>query len=166
MSNLSRVFKNGLMLAAVAILMRTGGVGFNAYLKDALGEGGMGLVSLTLSVYGFAVTFATSGLSLSVTRLVAEALGLGRGRSISATLKAALGYALFFGLLAGGVLFFASDGIARVLLGDVRTRASLRLLAFSLPPIALSGVFQGYFVAVGREMPRRVETCSTLVYGE
>lgn len=150
MTNLSRVFKNGLMLSAVAILMRTVGVGFNAYLKGALGEGGMGLVSLTLSVYGFAVTFATSGLSLSVTRLVAEAIGLGRGRSISAILRAALGYALFFGLLAGGVLFFASDGIARVLLGDLRTRASLRLLAFSLPPIALSGVFGGYFVAVGR----------------
>lgn len=150
MTSQSRMLKNGIMLAAVAVLMRTVSVAFNAYLKGALGEGGMGLVSLTLSVYGFAVTFATSGISLSVTRLVAEALGLGRGKSIRSVLRAALGYALFFGLLAGSVLFFASDGIARTLLGDLRTRASLRLLAVSLPPIAVSGVLQGYFVAVGR----------------
>ena len=150
MSKTKRILQNGLLLSAVAILMRTVSVAFNAYLKGKLGDGGMGLISLTMSVYGFAVTFATSGIALAVTRLVAEAIGRREEEDASAAMRAAVKYALFFGALAGAALFFASDAISLYLLKDVRTRPSLRLLAFSLPPIALSAALSGYFVAVRR----------------
>lgn len=142
--------RSGLILSAVALLMRSVSLAFNAFITKKVGAEGMGLLSLTMSVYAFAVTFATSGIALAVTRLVASALGRGEGERARKTVRAAVFYALFFGGVASLCLYFGSDFIARVLLSDLRTRSSLRLLSVSLVPIALSAVYSGYFVAVRR----------------
>lgn len=142
--------KSGLTLSCVALLMRSVTLAFNAFVTKRVGAEGMGLLGLTMSVYGFAVTFATSGIALAVTRLVASALGRNEGERARRTIRAAVLYALFFGGVASFTLYLGSDFIARVLLSDLRTRSSLRLLSLSLAPIALSSVYSGYFVAVRR----------------
>lgn len=143
-------FKSGAMLAVVALSMRGISLLFNRFITEKVGAEGMGLLSLTMSVYAFAVTFATSGISLAVTRLVASALGRAEGARAGRLLRAAVLYALFFGGVAAVALYFGSDLLAVRALGDVRTRSSLRLLSVSLVPIALSSVFSGYFIAVRR----------------
>lgn len=150
MTTQKQFLKSGAMLALVALLMRGVSLAFNANITEKVGAEGMGLLSLTMSVYGFAVTFATAGVALAVTRLVAAALGRREGERARRTLRAAVYYALFFGGAASLFLYFGSDFIARVLLSDIRTRASLRLLSVSLVPIALSAVYSGYFIAVRR----------------
>lgn len=143
-------FKSGIMLSCVALLMRGISLLFNSYITEKVGAEGMGLLSLTMSVYAFAVTFATSGISLAVTRLVAAALGREEGERAKRVLRAAVLYALCFGGAAALTLYFGANFLAVRVLCDVRTRASLRLLSFSLVPIALSSVYSGYFVAVRR----------------
>ena len=69
------ILRAGSVMALAGLSMQGIGVFFNAFLTGALGEAGMGLLSLTMSVYGFAVTFATSGVTLTITRLLAENLG-------------------------------------------------------------------------------------------
>ncbi len=150
MTSKRQFFKSGAMLAAVALAMRGVSLLFNSYITEKVGAEGMGLLSLTMSVYAFAVTFATSGVSLAVTRLVAAALGRGEGKRAKRILRAAVFYALAFGGTAALALYFGSDLLASRVLGDVRTRSSLRLLSLSLVPIALSAVYSGYFVAVRR----------------
>lgn len=150
MTNKKQFFKSGAMLAAVALAMRGVSLLFNSYITDKVGAEGMGLLSLTMSVYAFAVTFATSGVSLAVTRLVAAALGRGEGERAKRVLRAAVIYALFFGGVASVALYLGADLFAVKALGDVRTRSSLRLLSVSLVPIALSAVYSGYFVATRR----------------
>lgn len=150
MTSKKQFLKSGAMLASVALLMRGVSLAFNAYITDTVGAEGMGLLSLTMSVYGFAVTFATAGVALAVTRLVAAALGRAEGKRARRVLRAAVIYALAFGGAASLFLYFGSDFIAVRLLSDVRTRASLRLLSVSLVPIALSAVYSGYFIAVRR----------------
>ncbi len=150
MTTKKQFLKSGAMLAAVALLMRAVSLAFNAYITDTVGAEGMGLLSLTMSVYGFAVTFATAGVALAVTRLVAAALGKSEGARAARVLRSALFYALVFGGGASLFLYFGSDFIAEKLLSDIRTRASLRLLSVSLLPIALSAVYSGYFIAVRR----------------
>ena len=108
----------------------------------------MGLQGLIATVYSFAVTFATSGISLSVTRLVAEAVGEGEGGE--RILRAAFIYAAFFGLAASVILFTLSGFIAESVIFDMRVADALRILSLSLLPIALSSVISGYFVAVRR----------------
>lgn len=139
---------NGILLTLVGFAIRGVALFLGAYISSAVGAEGMGLQGLIATVYSFAVTFATSGVSLSVTRLVASSMGEGKGGGD--ILRGAFLYALGFGLAATAVLFVFSDLIGALILSDARISGALRILSLSLLPIALCGVISGYFVAVRR----------------
>ena len=155
MSPFRRYLKNALILVATGLLGRSVSLLFNAYVSREVGAEGIGLFSLIMSVYGFAVTFATSGIQLAVTRLCAEALGSEQPEELRATLRRATCYALLFGGCASLFLFAFATPVGLSLLRDARTIPSLRMLACSMVPIALSAVYSGYFHAV-----RRVGCCA------
>lgn len=150
MSSKIRFFRSGIMLTAVALAMRTVSLFFGAFVSRTVGAEGVGIYTLVMTVYSFAVTFATSGISLTVTRLVASKIGEGREDEVGAVLKGAIAYALFFGLLGNFILFFGAELIGIGILSDRRTVEAIRLLSFSLAPVALGSVFSGYFVGVKR----------------
>lgn len=150
MTRLQRFFINGLVLAVASVVMRTVAVAFNAYVSASVGAEGMGLFTLVMSVYGFAATFALSGISLASMRLCAEAVGKEDDGLLRAYLLRSLGYAAVFGTAATLLLFFFAEPIGTGILGDGRTVSSLRLLALSLLPTSLSAVMMGYFNAVRR----------------
>ena len=141
---------NGIALSLAALLLRTVSVSFGAYVSGQIGAEGMGLYSLVMSIYTLAVTFATSGVQLAVTRLVSEALGRGEDGGARAALRTALGYAAVCGALSATVLFLGAPFFGEHILGDGRAVPALRLLSAALLPIALSSVFSGYFTAVRR----------------
>ena len=87
---------SGLLMTAVALLMRTVGVLFSAYTARQLGESGSGLLALVMSVYTLAVTFAVSGIRFAATRLVSEELGLENPGGVSAAMWRCLFYGLLF----------------------------------------------------------------------
>ena len=157
-NRLQKYFFNGLLLSAAAIAMRTVAVGFNVYVSSRLGAEGMGLLNLTSSVYGFAITLATSGINLAVVRLVSSALPYENDsyfdkkadRRVKKIMTNALLYCLFFSLLASLILFTGSDNICVYILGDKRAALSLKILSFTLLPISLSSALNGYFCAVRR----------------
>lgn len=147
----SEIFiKNTLILSITALFMRVMGVYFNVYLSDKLGAEGLGLFTLTLSIYGLATTFATSAINLTATRMVADALGSAKLCDIGHAMKKCTAYALFFGFGSAAVLMALSYPISRYMLGDMRTLGSVRLLALTLPLVALSSELSGYFTAVRR----------------
>lgn len=150
MSKFRRFLSGVLILSATSFLMRAIGVRFNLYLTDKLGAEGLGLFTLTMSVYSLAVTFATSAVGLAATRLISEAIGGSRQKEIRPAMGRAILYSLTFGCATGAVLFLFASPIGRGLLGDGRTVKSLRLLALSLPFVALSSALTGYFTAVRR----------------
>ena len=108
MKRLKRFITNALILGAVTILMRIIAVSFNAYVSGKVGAEGMGLYSLVASIYAFAVTLATSGISLAVMRLVSEELGKGDHAGVICAMRKCVGYALCFGILSFTLLFFIS----------------------------------------------------------
>ena len=150
MSDKIRFFRSGILLTLVGLAMRTVSMFFGAFISRTVGAEGTGLFTLVTTVYSFAVTFATSGISLTVTRLVAQALGEGRPRDVGRVMRGALLYSLFFGALATAFLFFGADFLGTRVLSDERTVISLKVLSFSLVPGALAAVFSGYFVGVKR----------------
>ena len=121
MERAKRYFINALILSGCTLLMRTVGVAFNAFCVDRVGAEGMGLFSLVMSVYTFAVTFATSGVNLAATRLVALHVGRGEGNSAKSAMRSCLLYAAAFGTAATmGTICVSvgiSMGMAPVLLG-------------------------------------------------
>ena len=104
MKNKRQYLWNALLLTAVTLLMRTVSVGFNVYVSNRVGAEAMGLLSLVGSVYGFAVTLATSGIHLATVRTVATHIEQNKGRDTGQVLRACLAYAACFGTLALALL--------------------------------------------------------------
>ena len=75
-------------MTAVTIGIRYVSVSFNIYINNKIGAVAMGLFTLISSVYGFALTLATSGISLATTKLVSEALGGVEEERRASTVKA------------------------------------------------------------------------------
>ena len=103
MERAKRYFINALILSGCTLLMRTVGVAFNAFCVDRVGAEGMGLFSLVMSVYTFAVTFATSGVNLAAMPL-RQVFGNGKTYVMSFLRLIVMPLALYplFRLLLGG----------------------------------------------------------------
>ncbi len=142
--------KNTLILAISALLLRVVGVYFNVYLSDKLGNEGLGILTLTFSVYGLATTFATSAINLTATRMVADAEGSASYSDVKIAMRKCIAYCLFFGLGTMMLLLIIARPVALGLLGDSRTLSSVRVLALTLPFVSLSSAVSGYFTAVRR----------------
>lgn len=134
--------------------MRSVAVAFNVYVTGKVGAEGMGVLSLISSAYTFAVTFATSGISIAVTRLCAETVMADGIRDAEKKLRrvmmSSIFYSLILGGIAGAVLFFGAEPIGTYLLGDKRAVSSIKILAVTLPPTAVISALSGYFNASRR----------------
>ena len=145
-----RLWKNTLLLTVSALIMRGVGMLWQTWLIRRIGAEGIGLFQLVMSVGFLFVTVSVSGIRFAVTRLLSEELGRRRGGSISAVIKRAAVYTLFFSLAAAATLFFAAEAIGTRWINDARAVPSLRWMALSLPAAGLSNLIAGYFTAVGR----------------
>lgn len=144
------LFWNAMLLTAASLFMRTVGVSFQVVVSGRVGAEAMGLFSILSGVYGFALTLATSGIHLGVTRMTVAAMESGNRARVGGILRRATVYAIAFGSLASVLLFSFAEPIGRFWLKDARTISSLRLLAITLPLIALSSAWGGYFSAMRR----------------
>lgn len=139
--------RNALLLTITSLLLRTLGMVFRIYVSRMVGEQGMGLYQLISSVYFLMITFAQSGISVSMTKLVTEKLALGDYEKVKSLLKGAIRLSLALGITVMCILFFGAPIIANMWIGDTRAILSLRILSISLPFMAVCSVFSGYFVA-------------------
>ena len=159
MNALGRFLINGSLMTVVAMLIRIISVIFNVYISNIIGAEGLGLFTLITTVYGFALTVATSGINLATTRLVSEALAKKndtnnlknyKNKELSFIVKRCIIYSLSFSVTVGVILYFSADFIGNRILFDKRTVISLRVLSLTLPATAISSSLSGYFVAIRR----------------
>ena len=156
MNRLKKYMYNAALLTLTSLIMRGVALAFNVWISNKVGAQALGLFSLISSVYGFALTLATSGIALAVTRMVAEALGHDDDALVRASMRRCTAYALFFGLIASVLLFSLSESIGLHWLDDERTITPLRIMSATLPLIALCSAFNGYFTAVRRVVKNAV----------
>ena len=164
---LSKFLKDALLLSAVNILMRGIGVSFNAFVNSRIGAESMGLLTLVMSVYSFAVTVALSCVNIAAVKITSERCAVLHGSdkeswksSMRSVIRSVCLYSLLFGVGSGSALFFSSGFISEKLLGDARTLLSLKILAFSLPAISLSSAFSGFFTGLRKVRKNAVVTIS------
>ena len=98
------IFWNAMLLTVASLFMRTVGVTFQVVVSGRVGAEAMGLFSILSGVYGFALTLATSGIHLGVTRMTVEAMESGNRARVGGILRRATAYALFFGTLSSVLL--------------------------------------------------------------
>lgn len=145
--NKGTFLKNTAILTAASLALRGIGMVFRVYLAGRIGAQGMGLYQLITTVYNLFLTVATAGIGVAATRIFTEELSLGAAARLPGICRRLLLAALSLGIAAGLVQFASAGVISEAWLKDPRAAASLRILALSLPPVALSGCLQGYFMA-------------------
>lgn len=139
-----------LILTVATTIVRVVGMVFRIYLANTLGAEGIGLYQLVLSIYFLMVTLATSGIRVAVSRLVSEETAKHNFPNIKKVLNQSLALSLFTGIAAAFILYYFADYIGANILNDDRTTLALLYLVPSLPFLALSNVYKGYFYAVGK----------------
>lgn len=140
------LIKGAAAMTAFSLVNKLLGVFLRLFLSNRIGSEGMGLYQLIMSVYTMFSTFATAGFTVSVSRLVAEK----EERSTSDAkqlLKNSFLASITVGAAATALMLFASDFIAVRFLSDARCATPLRILALSMPFMALAACFKGWFIA-------------------
>ena len=146
MENARKIMTNTLILTGASFLMQTVGVSFNVWLTNKIGSVGIGMFQLIMTVYNLAVTLGCGGIRLASTRLTVESEA--RGEAVKKTVGRCILYAFVTGTLIAFLLISLSDIAAKYWLSDMRTAEPLRILALSLPFVAMSSALNGYFTAV------------------
>lgn len=142
----TNMIKNTLIMTAANLIMRTVAVSFNAYLTSKIGSDGIGLFQLITTVYSMGVTFACAGIKLASTRVTIEIKNSNKN-DINKSMRMFDLYALLCGVLICSILYVFANLISEAWISDIRAEASLRILALSLPFVAMSASLSGFFTA-------------------
>ena len=152
MNRALRYLKNAAILTVSGLVLRAAGMLLRIFMAGKIGAEGMGLYQLVFAVYGLFSTFATSGISVAATRLTSEALAEQKNNaSVNMTRIIKLGALL--GIGAAALEYFLAEPMSRYWLGDLRATIALRILAFSLPFMAVCDSLKGYFYAIRKITP-------------
>lgn len=141
------------LLAGASLASRLIGGLARIPLTRLLGGEGMGLFQMANVVYTLAITFAVSGLTVAMSRMVAERLAGDRGRENGRLLILALAIALVTGLGFWQLLNATAGMVAADVLGDPRAASVIRAIAPSVIPVYLIAALKGYFQGHQRMEP-------------
>lgn len=139
--------KNALALTAITLITRSLGIFFRIYISGKIGAEGVGLMGLAMTVYSFSATFATSGITLTVTRLVTDTLAQNNKPGALFAVKRCVAFSVIMSTAVGICLFIFAGDIGTYFLNDGRSVLSLKVLSASLPFMAASACLRGYFFA-------------------
>ena len=139
--------KNAAIMAASSLILRFAGIVFRVWTAARIGSEGLGLYQLALSVYLLCSTFASTGLSTAVTRMVSDNEAVGDGGAARSAVRKSAVLALLVCAVLIPLLFFGADFLAVTVLKDARTAKAIQMCGFALPFVSLCACFKGYFLA-------------------
>lgn len=150
--NRSPLAYGAVILTAFTLICRFLGMAFRMYLTARIGSEGIGLYQLIMSVYTLFATLSTAGFAVAVSRLAAERLAAAKddaeGNAAARKIfRVSSAVSLSIALVLMVVMAASAQPIADLLLKDSRITLPLRVLALTMPFIALSSCLKGYFLA-------------------
>lgn len=145
--------KNAAIMTATGLVLRAVGMLFRVYIAGKIGAQGMGVYQLITTAYTMAVTLGTAGLTLAATRICADLLAEGCEGEVKHALQKVILLGAATGCLTAAALFFSADWVSVRWLTEPRAALSLKILAPSLPFMALSASLRGYFMARRNVVP-------------
>lgn len=139
---------NGIILTLTSLILRCIGMFFNSYISQKIGTEAVGLYGLIMSVYGFAITLALSGINLATTKIVAEEIAIGNIGNIKKVVHKCLMFSLFFSCISSILLILFAPNISKIWLHEKVSCTPFYIISISLPFISMSSCISGYFSAV------------------
>ncbi len=147
---------NAAVLTITGFLVKAIGFVYRVFIANSIGSEGIGLFQLVTPIYSLLVLVLSAGISIAVSRFVAEESAKrveSKGMRI-VTLSA--GLVLVSGALVCGFLIFNLDTLVLGLAGDARARQSLLWIIIMVPPIAAGSAYKGYFYGRQEMMPNSI----------
>lgn len=142
-----------IILMLAGFVVKIFGFVYRIYLSNLIGSEGMGLFQLISPVYSLIILTLTSGVSIAVSRMVAEELAKNHIVNLRRITYCALVIVVFAGLAISVLIFFNLNFIANVILKDSRTYYSLLLMIPCIPVIAAASALKGYFYGLQEVTP-------------
>lgn len=139
---------NGIILTITALSMRGIGLIFNIYVANKVGSEAIGIFSLIMSVYNFAITVATSGIGIACTCIVSEEFAKGNYINGIKAVKTSILFAILLGILSSILVILFAPIISTTWLKNMVSEIPLYLISLGLPLISVSSVIGGYFSSV------------------
>jgi stage V sporulation protein B len=148
MNKRSKATQNTIFLTATNAFNRLVGFVYRIILIRIAGQEAVGLFQMVFPAYSLFLVLATAGLPIAVSKLVAEHQARNNQAGVRSVLRTAILTALTLGLGANALLFLLSHPLANNVMKDSRIYYALLIIAPSLPLVAVSAVFRGYFQGI------------------
>ncbi|MBE5821476.1 MAG: hypothetical protein E7311_02670 [Clostridiales bacterium] len=147
---MKRFIYNGLILTITSLLVRIIGMFFNIYVTNIVGSEAIGVFHIIMSVYLLGITFATSGISLSCTKIISEKIAKNKENEISSVTNICLKISLIVSIITAIIIIVFREYITKTWLFNKVSSQVLIYIGTALPFIAMTAVIDGYFLAVKR----------------
>lgn len=144
---------SAIILIIAGFIARLIGFVYRIYLSNLIGAEGMGLYQLVVPVYTAIVLTVTSGISIAVSKMVAEQKARSNDTNPGRITACALLLVTAAGTLVSLIIFFNTGLISTKLLGDSRTYMALILIAPCIPAVVAASALKGYFYGMQQVMP-------------
>ncbi|HHW00320.1 MAG TPA: stage V sporulation protein B [Clostridiaceae bacterium] len=138
-------FSGAIILMIAGLIVRIFGFIYRIYLSNLIGAEGMGLFQLISPVYSLIILTLTSGISIAVSKMVAEEEARGHYINLRRITSCAAVFILICGIIISVLIALNVDFIVKTILKDNRTYFSLLVLLPSIPVIATASALKGYF---------------------
>ncbi|HOQ17692.1 MAG TPA: stage V sporulation protein B [Defluviitaleaceae bacterium] len=143
--NKKNIITGALILTSANFITRILGFVYRIYMSNLIGAEGMGLYQLIFPIYLLAWTISSSGISLSVSKYVAQENAKKEYGNSARILKASVILSAGTGLMISFFIFFFASFLANSVIKEARTYLSLKILAFCIPFMSAASAIKGYF---------------------
>jgi len=147
---------NAAILTATGFIVKAIGFAYRVFIANSIGTEGLGLYQLMTPIYSLLVLVLSAGISVTVSRFVAEETAKGLNRSGFKTASVSAVIVLGAGIITCGILLLNLDALVLGTTGDARTKSSLFWILVFVPPIAAASAFKGYFYGRQEMMPNSI----------
>ena len=134
-----------LILTVASLITRLLGFGFRVYMSNIMGAEGMGLYQLLFPIYMLLWAASSAGISLAVSKMVAEQTSKNEHSNAIRILRVSLILALTISVVLSLALYTFAPFIATYYIHEPVTTLSLKILATCIPFMSAACCIRGYF---------------------
>lgn len=141
---------NGFILTITSLILKGSGLLFNIYIANKVGQETIGIFSLVMSLYTFAITLASAGIGLSCTCIVAEEFEKKNFNEGLKCVQLCIFFSTIISIITSFLLILLAPIFTEKLFYNNISNIPLYLISIGLPFISVSSVISAYFTSIGK----------------
>lgn len=144
---------SAIVLMIAGFVVKILGFIYRIYLSNLIGAEGMGLFQLISPIYSLVILTLTSGISIAVSKMVAEQMAKNHLVNLKRITSCALFLVISSGIAVAVLMFVFIDPIVNVILKDSRTYYAMLLMIPCIPIVVAASALKGYFYGIQDVVP-------------